>query len=116
MMTRKNALARKSRLSQALEELLSFSAETEFDETGAPSDLQKALFAASFLLEYSSNSGNDPVDGSQALGFSKLLSQCTRDLAQIERFYVRQISNLKGEISNLKEGIAKLRAGQRHEK
>jgi hypothetical protein len=49
-------------------------------EGGGDADNQSAFYSISYLLDWGSNSGNDPLDGWAALGLSKLVRKLAGDV------------------------------------
>jgi hypothetical protein len=51
-----------------------------------PIDNQRALYAIAFLLEWGSNTGNDPLDGMASNGLAQLVRKAAADVQKHERF------------------------------
>lgn len=52
----------------------------EFDGEGSIANCEKAILSVAFLMEWSSNIGNENVDGYAAFGLSKMLRSAAREI------------------------------------
>jgi hypothetical protein len=62
-------------------------------------DNERCARAVSFLLAYSSDFGNQPIDGNAALGLSRILDDCARGIALAARQRTRVPMLGKGKAS-----------------